>query len=273
MKLKNLVSVSALLCFMCFSFCGSDSLAQNIDDLDRERIEKFLKTARDVSVGKGKGRRTESWIVELDDGKIQGRGFFKLTDRDWSNPSGGDSYKYVLASYELDKMLGLNLVPPTVERRIERRKGSLMLYLEPPVISEEDRRQKNLASPDPVSFNRTMADIRIFEHLIFFPSLCSQRDLENIIIQTKKNWKVWMVDFSEAFAPAARLITGCEIIDCSDSLFNKMKNLSKDGVQARLGSYLNEKEIAALFVRRDLIIKKVKELRSKKEVNNPFPFP
>ena len=98
-------------------------MLQNINNLDRESIEKFLKTAKDISVDKGKGRRTESWVVELDDGKIQGRGFFKMVNRDRPNPSGGDSYKYVLAGYELDKMLDLNLVPPTVERKIERRSG------------------------------------------------------------------------------------------------------------------------------------------------------
>jgi len=243
---------------------GSVSLLQNINNLDRESIEKFLKTAKDISVDKGKGRRTESWVVELDDGKIQGRGFFKMVNRDRPNPSGGDSYKYVLAGYELDKMLDLNLVPPTVERKIERRKGSLMLYLEPPVISEENRMQRNLVPPDPVSFNKTMADLIIFEHLLFFPSLCNQRDLENIIIQTEKNWKVWMVDLSEAFAPATRLITGCEITDCSDNLFHNMENLTKDGIRARLGLYLNDEEITALLVRKDLIIKKVKELRAKK---------
>lgn len=264
MDKRNRRVVSFLLVFLCFCLCGSVFMAQNIENLDRESIEKFLKKAKYVSIEKGRGRRTESWVVDLDDGKIQGRGFFKLTNRDWSNPSGGDSYKYVLAGYELDKMLDLNLVPPTVERKIDRKKGSLMLYLEEPVMSEEERRQKNLVPPDPLSFNKTLSDLVIFEHLIFFPSLCSQRDLENIMIKTEKDWKVWMVDLSDAFAPAKRLITGCEITDCSDNLFHKMENLNKNGIRARLGQYLNGEEIAALLVRKDLIIKKVKELRAKK---------
>jgi hypothetical protein len=264
MKQKKIGLVSLFLFFLCFCQCGSDALTQNLDNPDRQSIEKFLKTAKDISVEKGRGRRTESWVVDLDDGKNQRRGFFKLTNRDWSNPSGGDSYKYVLASYELDKMLDLNLVPPTVERKISRKKGSLMLFLEPPVINEDDRMQKNLVPPDPASFNKTMADVVIFEHLLFFPSLCNKRDLGNIMIQTELNWKVWMVDLSEAFAPAMRLITGCEITDCSDNLFHNIESLSKNGIQARLGQYLSEKEIAALLVRKDLIIKKVKELRAKK---------
>jgi len=264
MKQKNIGFMSLLLVFLCFCLCGSDSLTQNLDNLDRESIEKFLKTAKVISVEKDRGRRTESWEVDLDDGKIQGRGFFKLANRDRPNPSGGDSYKYVLASYELDKMLDLNLVPPTVERKIEGRKGSLMLFLEPPVISEEDHVQKNLVPPDLVSFYKTLSDLTVFEHLIFFPSLCSERDLGNIMIQTEKNWKVWMIDLSEAFPPATMLIPGCEITDCSDNLFHKIESLSRDGIRVRLGSYLNNEEIAALLVRKDLIIKKVKELRTEK---------
>lgn len=261
MKQKNIGFVSLLLVSLSFFSCASVSLTRNLENLDRESIEKFLKAAKVVSVEKNRGIRTESWVVELDDGKIQGGGFFKLVDRHRPNPSGGDCYKYVLAGYELDKMLDLNLVPPTVERKIERRKGSLMLFLEPPVISEEDRMQKNLVPPDPVSFNKTLSDLVIFEHLLFFPSLCSQRDLGNILIQTEKNWKVWMIDLSEAFAPAMRLIMGCEITDCSDNLFHKLENLSRNGIRTRLGQYLNDEEISALLVRKDLIIKKVKELR------------
>ena len=138
-----------------------------------------------------------------------------------------------------------------------------MLFMEQPVISEEVRLQKNLIPPDPDSFNKTLSDLAIFEHLLFFPSLCNQRDLENIMIQTELNWKVWLIDLSEAFAPATKLIPGCEIKDCSDSLFAKLENLSKEGIQAKLSLYLNDEEIATLLVRRDLIIKKVKELRSK----------
>ena len=261
MDKRNKIFLSFLLVFLCFYLYGSDFLAQNIENLDRESIEEFLKKAKNVSIEKGRGRRTESWVVDLDDGKTQGRGFFKLTNRDWSNPSGGDSFKYVLAGYELDKMLDLNLVPPTVERKIDRKKGSLMLYLEEPVISEEERAQQKLEPPDSVSFNKTMSDLIVFEHLIFFPSLCSQRDLRNIMIQTEKNWKVWMIDLSDAFAPAMRLITGCEITACSDNLFHKMENLNRSGIRARLGQYLSNEEISALLVRKDLIIKKVKELR------------
>ncbi len=265
MKLKKLGIVSLLLFYLCLFLCASDFFAQSLGSLDRESIEKFLKKAKDVSFEKGRGRRTDSWVVDLDNGKIQGKGFFKVTNRTRPNASGGDSYKYVLASYELDKMLDLNLIPPTVERKISKNRGSLMLFLEPPVLSEEDRRQKDLVPPDLDSFNKTINDLIVFEHLIFFPSLCTQRDLGNIMIQTGLNWKVWLVDLSEAFAPATSLIEDCEITDCSDNLFNKIESLNKDEIQANLGPYLNSSEITALLIRKNLIIKKLKEIRAEKD--------
>ncbi len=139
-----------------------------------------------------------------------------------------------------------------------------MLFLEEPFIHEEERVQRELKPPDSESFNKIMSDLIVFEHLIFFPSLCNQGDLENILIKTDQNWKVWLVDLSTAFAPALRLIEGCEITACSDNLFLKLENLTRDRVRARLGQYLKNEEISALLVRKDLIIKKVKELRAKK---------
>lgn len=263
-KNKGRGRVSLFLFILCSVLCTVYSFSQNLGSLNRESIEKYLKKAKVVSIETDRGRRTESWEINLDDGKIQGKGFFKLANRERPNLSGGDSYKYVLASYELDKMLGLNLVPPTVERKIDNKRGSLMLFLESPVINEKERRQKNLVPPDPLSFKKAMCDLTVFEHLIFFQSLCSQRDLENILIQTDKNWKVWLIDLSEAFEPAPRLILGCEITECSDDLFHKIENLSEKKLKVWLGKYLGDDEITALLIRKNLIVKRIKELRAKK---------
>ena len=41
-----------------------------------------------------------------------------------------DSYKSDLAAYELSKMLGMNSVPPAVERQIERADGIVQIWIE-----------------------------------------------------------------------------------------------------------------------------------------------
>ena len=42
-----------------------------------------------------------------------------------------ESYRSEIAAYELDKMLGLQMVPPTVERQVERTTGAAVLWATP----------------------------------------------------------------------------------------------------------------------------------------------
>jgi len=63
-----------------------------------------------------------------------------------------DSWRHEVAAYELDKLLGLGLVPPTVERRIARQAGSLQMWVEG-ATTEDDRKQEGRAAPDAEAWN------------------------------------------------------------------------------------------------------------------------
>jgi hypothetical protein len=262
--MKIFRSTVCVLFIIVFTVCGSDLTFGSQNGVDRESLEKFLQNADIVSIDKERGRRTVSWEIELMEDGVQRKGFFKLTDRPRPHPSGGDSYKYVIAAYELDKMLELNLVPTTVERKIKKEKGSLMLYIDPPVINEGDRFQKNLTPPDPEKFKSEMAAVNVFEHLIFFPCLCNQTDTDNILIQTDNEWKVWMIDLSTAFAPATRLIRDCPLSCCPKELFEQLIDLDENAVKTRLKTYLTDEELNAMLVRKDLIIERIRELIEEK---------
>ena len=88
---------------------------------------------------------------------------------DWANPFSGrgttavegggvyrnfsDSWKNEVAAYELDKLLGTRLVPPTVERTISGSKGSLQMWVEG-VMTEADRQDCNRwATTQPSAMN------------------------------------------------------------------------------------------------------------------------
>ncbi len=264
MKNKYFWIFYSFLILLIFQTACQGIVIQYEGNVEREKLEKFLKTADVISVEKGQGRRSEKWDISLDDGKTQKKGAFKLLDRSWTNISGGNSYKYVLAAYELNKILGLDLVPPTVERKIDGIKGSLMLFVEQPFVSDNDRLQKGLEPPNPEEFDKAMAEVIIFEHLVFFPCICNQRDLDNILIQTDQEWKIWMVDLDEAFVPAKKLIPDCEINSCTKELLKKILDLNENVVKKRLKSYLSKDQLFALMVRRDLIVEKIEELVEEK---------
>ena len=61
-----------------------------------------------------------------------------------------DSYKTEIAAYEIDKMLGSGMVPATVERVIDNRRGSLQLWVDV-LMSEEERLKNRITPPDALS--------------------------------------------------------------------------------------------------------------------------
>jgi hypothetical protein len=226
--------------------------------MKQQELETYLKTAKIGSDKKPMGGRTEAYVVSLDNGKIKRRGVFKFTDR--TRPTAlPDSYKYGIAAYELDKLLDLNSVPATVVREIEGRKGSLMIFLEGS-LSEKERRIKKIEPPDPKAFENALEEIKVFENLAYYRSLCGEKDLKDILIMSKEDWKVWAIDFSEAFAPRSELIPDCIITRCSRKLYQNLMKLDDNEVKARLKPYLNDEEIKALFERKKAIINRIKQL-------------
>ena len=262
MKNKKALTIIFFACFIFWSWHHGKSQTANQESAKQPELENYLRTAEIGPHQQRAGRRTESWIVDLDDGKIKRQGFFKVTNRPRPHHL-PDSYKYGIAAYELDKLLDLNLVPPFVEREIEGIKGSLQLLIKG-FLKEGDRRRKNIEPPDPENFENTLEDLNVFENLTYSYSFCKKRDLGDILIMHKEDWKVWRVDLSEAFAPSPELIPGCEITRCSKKLYQNLIKLEDKVVKAKLKKYLNDEEISTLLKRKKIIIEKIKQLIDEK---------
>ncbi len=263
MKIKNTLSILFSSCLLFGIWTHCKSLAIHQDNITQQELENYLKTASIGSDWKPIGRRTEAYVVNLDDGRIKRRGVLKLTDRTRPSHPIPDSYKYGIAAYELDRLLDLKIVPPTVVRETDGRKGSLMIFLEDS-LRESDRQRKNLEPPDPKSFENALEEIKAFENLVYFHSLCGMKDLGNILIMVKEDWKVWEVDFSEAFVPRSELIPECPIIRISKKFYKNLMKMDDEEVKLKLKPYLNDEEIKALFERKNAIIKTIQQLIQEK---------
>ena len=97
---------------------------------DREELEHFLRKAKITERKKiGKGvTNPEKVTLELD-GVVR-HAIFKRVDKKH------DNWRFEVAAYELDKLLGLGMVPPTVKRGIRGRKGCLQLWVTGTVMFE-----------------------------------------------------------------------------------------------------------------------------------------
>ncbi len=169
-----------------------------------------------------------------------------------------DSYKYDIAAYELTKLLGIELIPPVVEREIGGRQGTLQTLLEN-CIRERDRKRKKINPPDAKAFNNALEELNVFVNLAYDDCY----NFDDIYIH-QANWQVCRVDFSEAFYPSLELLPGCEITTCSKKLYKGLIDLAEEEVRETLGRYLSEEEITACLVRKKLILEKINALIAEK---------
>src|SRR4051794_27559029 len=103
---------------------GATLQAAHSGDPSDSDIEKFLQSARvlsSASIGQGvtkASRATLSLGGRVHDAQIQP---ISVKLNDLYDPAGNpvpwrDDYRHNIAAYKLDRLLGLNIVPPTVER-------------------------------------------------------------------------------------------------------------------------------------------------------------
>ena len=161
-----------------------------------------------------------------------------------------ESYKSEVAAYELDKLLGLNMVPVVVERDVQNESGAAVLWLEG-VRSWETV----LPVPKPASWNRELARMKMFDNLISN----SDRNKGNLLVDD--DWHLYLIDHSRAFVADLKLPQELQTID--RALWEKMLSLDEKTVAASLGTWLDGRQRGALLRRRDEMKKKIDALVAK----------
>jgi len=213
-------------------------------------MEAFLRTAAVTARGPGQGGRTDAWQLTLEARGIVLPALFRYIDRRRPDPL-ADSFRYDLAAYALSKYLGLSYVPPIVERTVEAVPGALQTFISG-ARPMSDFREKKAVPPDPEAFERAMADLVVFQALVY-DDCRNERDT-----LVGEDGRIYRVDFSEAFAPKRGDAPGCEIRRCSRLLYRRLLGWEDRTVSAYLGRYLGPEEIRALNTRRAFIIRRLR---------------
>jgi hypothetical protein len=161
-----------------------------------------------------------------------------------------ESYKSEIAAYELDKLLGLNMVPVAVERDINRETGAAILWLEG-VRSWETV----LPLPKPATWNHQIARMKMLDDLIGN----SDRNKGNLLVDDE--WHLFLIDHSRAFVTDVKLPQELQNID--RRLWERMEGLDEPTLKTSLGQWLDNRQIQALLRRRDAMKKKINALVAK----------
>ena len=155
---------------------------------------------------------------------------------------------YNVAAYRLDRLIGLDLVPVSVERRWHGRPAAYTWWVDDVLMDEGVRLKKKVEPPSIDAWNKEMQLIRVFDQLIYN----MDRNVQNLLIT--KDWRMWAIDHTRAFRLHHELRTPKDIVRCDRALLERLRQLDKRTLTQALGRYLNGFEIDALLARRDAIV-------------------
>lgn len=166
-----------------------------------------------------------------------------------------ESYEAEVAAYQLDKLLGLNMVPPTVVRRVESDLGSLQLWVNGCKTFKSVQQQM----PSSAEFSHQISRMKVFDNLIYN----DDRNAGNFLVDS--DWNIVLIDHSRAFLSRKDLLKGDSKLPVSfdRKLVERLKALRFEDLEASMKDLLDKGQIESILVRRDKLLKLLDELIKK----------
>lgn len=242
-------------------------------EAERTDWETFLSTAKigeAVQLG-GPEAVTRPWKLTLTKGEVTRFGLWK--DIDLGAAQGGpDCWRYEIAAYELDVLLGVGMVLPVVERTFQGRWGSLQLWMD----GVEGLKDRMARGPDALKVEAEEWDRKAYLQRAFDSLIANEdRNVNNILIGDDDR-KMILIDHSRTFRTAkpyaTALVYGASglmktkdgtpypFLQLPRAFVEKIRSLDAKSVKAAVKGHLTGKEIQTLLARRDLILKEVDDL-------------
>ena len=175
-----------------------------------------------------------------------------------------ESYKSEMAAYELDKLLDLQMIPPTVEKRVRNDLGAAVMWVSP-VRSFKQMGGPPTPTPEHVdSWNRQLAKAKMFDNLI------NNKDpnLGNWLVDPA--WNLILIDHTRAFAPGKDLVHKMNRIE--KGLWERMLALDEASLKTALEAYLDGGQIKDILGRRGRMKTEIDKMVAERGEANVF-FP
>jgi hypothetical protein len=208
----------------------------------RQALEDYLKVADVVKmeeIGLGVTRPRRAYLAP---GGLVDRMAWK-TITPGIHEGFWESYKSEIAAYELDKLLGLEMIPPTVERRVKGEVGAAVMWISP-VKSFKELGGPPSAPPDKLAvWSRQLIRAKMFDNLI-----CNiDPNLGNWLVDPA--WNLILIDHTRSFTTKRDMVHVLTRID--RELWDRMKALTIESLTTVLEKWIGNREIRAIIERRD----------------------
>ena len=229
---------------------------------DADTIEHFLQEANVVereAIGTGI-TKPEKVTLELDG--VTRYAVFKRVHSDY------DSWRFEIGAYRLDKLLGLGLVPPTVERRLGFRKGCLQLWVEGETIETHDGEIGNIEE-----WRRQVSTMWLFDDLM----ANVDRHLNNAMVSS--DHRLILIDHSKSFQSYRTLLNDLDArgtgtharfwrLDYEETperyptrypqaLLERLGAVSDKEIRSAITKYVGRSKVNALLERREMILERL----------------
>ncbi len=159
-----------------------------------------------------------------------------------------DSYLYNIAAYRLAVLLGIDNVPMSVLRRVDGRPAAVTWWVDDVAMTEGERLDRRAMGPDPARTSRHFYTQYVFDELI------QNRDRNQGNTLWTTDWKMWLIDHTRAFRQDVELSRPERLLRIDRELFDALRDLTAEAVEAALGDVLSRGEWSSVMRRRDLLL-------------------
>ena len=159
-----------------------------------------------------------------------------------------DSWKFNVAAYRVDRLIGLNMVPVSVSRSWRSKPGAFTWWIDDVLMDEGTRLKQNTQPPNSAAWSEQMALLRMFDQLIYN----IDRNMGNLLISS--TWRLWAIDHTRAFRTHKTLKSPGSVTRCDRQVLEGLRRLDRDVLRKEIGDYVTNYEIDGLLARRDRIV-------------------
>ncbi len=232
----------------------------------RPQWEQFLETAeiiRAKEIGEGV---TRPFRLYLKKGDVEWSAC-------WKNPKGIqggflEGWQYEIAAYRLDKLIGLNMVPPAAERKFDGKDGALIYWVtsEHSLLKVEEEKIEI-----PKWAIKPMEDRKYITRA--WDCLIANEDRTQQNVLYTKDWRTILIDHSRAFRSkkpfTEKLMFGRDGLKMSADgrpylirrlprwFVDRIKALDAKSIKQAVGPYLTDREINAIIKRKPLLLDEI----------------
>ncbi len=224
--------------------------------MTRAEQERFLLSAEIIDLRAAGSGTTGSKRATLSDARLTHDAHVQSVDVFMKKFTAGpktefnfrDYWGFNVAAYRLDKLLGLGMVPVSVERQVEGDRASVTWWVDGVTMSMADYSAGERKPPNLTRFDDQRRLAWAFQQLVL------NRDPNQGNELIDESWKLWLVDFTRAFRAWKKLDDVRILTRIDRGFYERLRGLDPVAVERELGPYLTKKELEGLFARRQALL-------------------